>query len=185
MAVGHRYSALAAQVLTAAPGMIQDVACDAAAAAAAAAVPVVLAEAASVAAAAAEAAAVIGSGAQTAAVLRQHRYAPDMEQNAAGDAVQLAGTGAFHTALGHAELGCWAAAAAAAGDAAAAAADDDAAAAAVAAAVPGAGEAKGRRHKHVHSHQEVQILALQRHCPVQLGCLAPQAAVMVEGGSLA
>ena len=184
MAVGHRYSALAAQVLTAAPGMIQDVACDAAAAAAAAAVPVVLAEAASAAAAAAEAAAVIGSGAQTAAVLRQHRYAPDMEQNAAGDAVQLAGTGAFHTALGHAAAA--AAAAAAAGDAAAAAADDDAAAAAaVAAAVPGAGEAKGRRHKHVHSHQEVQILALQRHCPVQLGCLAPQAAVMVEGGSLA
>ena len=180
MAVGHRDSALAAQVLTAAPGMIQDVACDAAAAAAA--VPVVLAEAAS-AAAAAEAAAVIGSGAETAAVLRQHRYAPDMEQNAAGDAVQLAGTGAFHTALGHAAAA--AAAAAAAGDAAAASADDDAAAAAVAAAVPGAGEAKGRRHKHVHSHQEVQILALQRHCPVQLGCLAPQAAVMVEGGSLA
>ncbi len=86
-----------------------------------------------------------------------------MEQVAAGDAVQLAGTDAFHTALGHAA----------------------AAAAAVAAAVPGAAEAKGTGHKHVHSHQEVLILALWRHCPVQLGCSAPQAAVMVEGGSLA
>ena len=57
-------------------------------------------------------------------------------------------------------------------------------AAAVAAAVPGAAEAEGRGYKHVHSHQEV--LELQRHCPVQLGCSAPQAAVMgVEGGGSA
>ncbi len=87
-----------------------------------------------------------------------------MEQNAAGDVVlaaQLAGTDAYHTALGHA------------------------AAAAVSAAVPGAAEAKGRGHKHVHSHQEVLILALRCHCPVQLGCSAPQAAVMIEGGGLA
>jgi len=70
VAVGHCYNALEAQVLTAAPGMIQDAAC-------AAAAPVVPAEAASAAAAAeaaavaiAGAAAVIGSVAQTAAVLR-------------------------------------------------------------------------------------------------------------------
>ena len=55
----------------------------------------------------------------------------------------------------------------------------------MAAAVPGTAEAEGRGHKHVHSHQEVLILTLQRHCPVQLDCSARQAAVMVEGGSLA
>ncbi len=92
-----------------------------------------------------------------------------MEQNAAGDVVlaaQLTGTDAYHTALGHAAAAA-------------------AAAAAVSAAVPGAAEAKGRGHKHVHSHQEVLILALRCHCPVQLGCSAPQAAVMIEGGGLA
>ena len=77
-----------------------------------------------------------------------------MKQVAAGDAVQLAGTDAFHTTLGHA----------------AAAAVGAAVGAAVAAAVPGAAEAKGRGRKRVRSHQEVQILALQLHCPVQLGC---------------